>query len=196
MLLMLALYWIGTAIIVPWVTETLDHWDTGSARLAHYRLDVGHHGTGDFFTAYLHGEAVVIEFPGGDATQARTYIIPVTDGNDPTPRIITLEVKSLNPNGKPGKPDLVVEVEGIASAFPLYNTGTAFQVQSCSLRHLLSNEEAMHTVRIYRLTHLSSTRFQALKAAQMEAAQVWNRCCELHHAARKAHTRWPGRDEL
>jgi hypothetical protein len=130
MLIMLTFYWIGTAFVVPLVADTLDHWNTGVARLAHYRLNVGHHGTSDFFTAYLHGEAVVIEFPGGDATQARTYVMPVTSGNDPTPRIITLEVKYLNPNGKPGKPDLLVEVEGIASAFPLYNTGDAFQAQT------------------------------------------------------------------
>lgn len=54
----------------------------------------------------------------------------------------------------------------------------------------------MYTVRIYRLTHLSPALFQRLKAAQMEAAQVWNRCCELHKEARKAHTKWPGEKEL
>ncbi len=46
----------------------------------------------------------------------------------------------------------------------------------------------MHTVRIYRFPHLSSTLFQRLKAAQMEAAQVWNRCCDLHKAARQSQT--------
>jgi putative transposase len=54
----------------------------------------------------------------------------------------------------------------------------------------------MHTVQIYRLTHLSPALFQRLKAAQVEAAQVWNTCCELHKMARKGHTRWPGRNEL
>jgi hypothetical protein len=62
--------------------------------------------------------------------QARTYVIPVTDTNDPTPRIVTLVVKDLRPNDQPGKPDLLVEIEGIAGACPLYNTGTAFQAQS------------------------------------------------------------------
>jgi hypothetical protein len=52
------------------------------------------------------------------------------------------------------------------------------------------------TVRIYRLTHLSATLFRRIKEAQMEAAKVWNKCCELHHATRKAHTTWPGRNEL
>jgi len=54
----------------------------------------------------------------------------------------------------------------------------------------------MHTVRIYRLSHLSPTLFKLLKAAQMEGAQVWNRCCELHKQARITHTTWPGEAEL
>lgn len=31
---------------------------------------------------------------------------------------------------------------------------------------------------------------------QIEAAQVWNRCCELHKAARTTHSTWPGQNEL
>jgi putative transposase len=54
----------------------------------------------------------------------------------------------------------------------------------------------MHTVQIYQLTHLSSALFQRLKAAQMEAAQVWNRCCDLHKAARQTQSMWPGQKEL
>jgi putative transposase len=54
----------------------------------------------------------------------------------------------------------------------------------------------MNTVRIYRLTHLSPTLFERLKAAQMEAAQVWNRCCELHKQARSTRVTWPGQNEL
>ncbi len=54
----------------------------------------------------------------------------------------------------------------------------------------------MQTVNIYRLTHLSPTLFGRLKAAQMEAAQVWNLCCELHKAARTTSTTWPDRNEL
>jgi hypothetical protein len=54
----------------------------------------------------------------------------------------------------------------------------------------------MHTIRIYRLTHLSPTLFKRLKDAQMEAAQVWNYCCELHKQARTAHSTWPGQNDL
>lgn len=54
----------------------------------------------------------------------------------------------------------------------------------------------MYTVRIYRLDHLSSTLFQRLKAAQMEAARVWNACCEIHKEARRARSTWPGEADL
>src|SRR5215831_2783810 len=54
----------------------------------------------------------------------------------------------------------------------------------------------MQTVKIYQLNRLSHKQFQPLKAAQMEAANVWNRCCQIHKEARMAHTPWPGRDAL
>jgi putative transposase len=56
-------------------------------------------------------------------------------------------------------------------------------------------EKDMKTVRVHRL-HPSPTLFRRLKAAQMEAAAVWNTCCDLHQAARQAHILWPGQNEL
>ena len=53
----------------------------------------------------------------------------------------------------------------------------------------------MNTVKIYQLDNLSSTQFQRLKAAQLEAA-VWNLCMETHKAVRMTHGKWPGRTEL
>jgi putative transposase len=54
----------------------------------------------------------------------------------------------------------------------------------------------MNTVKIYQLNTLSPTQFRRLRDAQMEAAQVWNRCMEIHKAARLSHGKWPGRDAL
>ena len=54
----------------------------------------------------------------------------------------------------------------------------------------------MKTIRVYRLTGLSPMLFRRLKAAQMEAAQVWNRCMDIHKQARMSHTRWPGQHDL
>jgi putative transposase len=49
----------------------------------------------------------------------------------------------------------------------------------------------MKSIRIYRLTGLSPTLFRRLKAAQQEAARVWNLCMETHKTARLTHARWP-----
>jgi putative transposase len=54
----------------------------------------------------------------------------------------------------------------------------------------------MKAIRAYRLENLPRSQFSRLKAAQMEAAQVWNRCMEMHKQARLEHTHWPGRNEL
>jgi len=54
----------------------------------------------------------------------------------------------------------------------------------------------VNTVYIYPLKNLSQTQFQRLRDAQMEAAQVWNFCMQMHKTARLQHGSWPGRDEL
>ena len=54
----------------------------------------------------------------------------------------------------------------------------------------------MKTIRVYRLNTLSPTLFRRLKAAQHEAARVWNLCMETHQQARMSHAKWPGRHEL
>jgi putative transposase len=53
----------------------------------------------------------------------------------------------------------------------------------------------MKTVRIYPL-HPSPTLFARLKAAQQEAAVVWNTCMETHKAARLSHGTWPAQREM
>jgi putative transposase len=53
----------------------------------------------------------------------------------------------------------------------------------------------MKTVRVYRL-HPSPALFARLKAAQMEAAQVWNLCMDTHKAARLSQGPWPGQHEM
>jgi putative transposase len=54
----------------------------------------------------------------------------------------------------------------------------------------------MKVVRVYQLNHLAPKLFRRLKEAQMEAAQIWNSCMEMHKQARLEHTPWPGRNEL
>jgi putative transposase len=54
----------------------------------------------------------------------------------------------------------------------------------------------METVRIYRLKGLAPPTRERLRAAQREAARVWNVCCQRHQDARLRHQPWPDRDEL
>jgi len=54
----------------------------------------------------------------------------------------------------------------------------------------------MKTTHIYPLNNLSNTQFHILRDAQMEAAQVWNECMQMHRDARLQHTSWPGLKEL
>src|SRR6266567_2441815 len=54
----------------------------------------------------------------------------------------------------------------------------------------------MKTIRVYRLNHLSSSQFSRLKAAQQEAAAVWNSCMEAHKTARQSHATWPHEQDL
>jgi putative transposase len=54
----------------------------------------------------------------------------------------------------------------------------------------------MKTVRVYRLENLSRSQYIRLKTSQLEAAQVWNCCMEMHTHARITHAKWPGRHEL
>ena len=54
----------------------------------------------------------------------------------------------------------------------------------------------METVQIYRLTGLRPRCQARLRAAQMEAAQVWTLCRDLHLAARQQRTSWPTKDDF
>ncbi len=49
----------------------------------------------------------------------------------------------------------------------------------------------MEMVRIYRLTGVRPRCRARLRAAQMEAAQVWTLCRDMHLAARQQRTSWP-----
>jgi len=74
------------------------------------------------------------------------------------------------------------------------------RLASHAIFYRLSGEEKeetyMKTIRVYRLNNLSPTLLRRLKAAQMEAARVWNLCTQTHKAARVTHAQWPGQREL
>ena len=54
----------------------------------------------------------------------------------------------------------------------------------------------MQTTKIYRLPYQKSEIFERLKAAQIEAARVWNFCVEAHQIARRDSEVWPNQTRL
>lgn len=54
----------------------------------------------------------------------------------------------------------------------------------------------MQVVRIHRLGQLSKSKEALVRAAQMEAAKVWNLCVVAHKEARESRTPWPERETL
>src|SRR2546427_464073 len=54
----------------------------------------------------------------------------------------------------------------------------------------------MNTVKIYPLNNLLPVQFARLKAAQQEAAQVWNTCVELPENSRSVSLVWKSGFEL
>lgn len=54
----------------------------------------------------------------------------------------------------------------------------------------------MKTVRIYRLNNIPQSVQARIREAQMEAARVWNDCCQIHLKARQNRSKWPNRDDL
>jgi putative transposase len=65
----------------------------------------------------------------------------------------------------------------------------------CLVMHALERR-LIETVYIYPLATLRKGYARRLYQAQQEAARVWTLCRDRHLAARRAHTRWPDRDEL
>jgi hypothetical protein len=128
MAVMLALYLLAVVVIVPFVTEQVDHWTYGEQRLSQFDFDVGHGGISHFLAEYWHGQIVVIEMPQHHLEQSKTYLFAVSTGEDKSGRVITLRPAYINPRGIPGKPDIAVQIEGQTIERILYNTGDGFRV--------------------------------------------------------------------
>lgn len=96
----MALSWLGN-----WWTTTTNDWIYGRPRT--YQTDhvVGHNDSpqnpSHFIALNLNRHVLVIEFPGGDASKALTYLGPVLlgDGQDLVP--VTLSFEDCNGDGKP-----------------------------------------------------------------------------------------------
>jgi len=127
MVTMVALWFIIQLLVIWWTNQQLN------ATYQYPRMHqadeiVGHSDSTDHPTHFifenLHGQVIIIEFPGGDYTHARVYKGPTlyADNADQTP--VTAEFKDVNGDGKV---DIVLHIQDQRIVF--YNTGTEFKTQ-------------------------------------------------------------------
>jgi hypothetical protein len=124
MLLML-LGWMALSEFAAWWQTTQDNWHYGYPRTFQTDAVVGHADSAahpsHFIALNLHGQVEVIEFPGGDAAQAKIYLGPDLIGPEQDLTPVTLSFKETSESGKP---EMIVTV-GTAH-YIYHNTGTAF----------------------------------------------------------------------
>jgi len=109
MLTMLVLWFVLSGVL-SWWSAYQDDLHYGRPRTYQCDATVGHHDEqtpSHFIALNLHRHIEVIEFPGGDASKAKVYIVPsmLQEGNDLV--VVTLEFKDLTHNGKP---DMIITV--------------------------------------------------------------------------------------
>jgi hypothetical protein len=112
-MLLAALLWVGVLFVGGWWHQQTDTWAYGYPRT--YQTDaVVSHGDGPghpshFLAENLHGQIVVIEFPGDDPSHGRDFVVTtlVGSGSDLAP--VTLSFIDVTGDGKL---DMVVHVDG------------------------------------------------------------------------------------
>jgi hypothetical protein len=112
MLAMLAL-WMAISALMAWWSVTQDTLRYGYPRTAHYDVVVGHDDSASHPTHLiamnLHGQVLLIEFPGGQSAKARISTGPQLLGADADRAPVTVRVQDINGDGHP---DLLVTVQG------------------------------------------------------------------------------------
>lgn len=126
MLLVLVLYVLWNALVIPWWQGIEDQWQAGTGRITRFEANVGHGGVSTFFAFVLDNQVIIVEVPGGDMGKANYYRTGELTGTTGNP-IVTLSLEDANNDGKP---DLIIHVEGVSPAIVLYNNGTGFQPTS------------------------------------------------------------------
>jgi hypothetical protein len=127
-LISLGFYLLMTRLVLPFVTDTQEHWNYGSARISQYDLDVGHQGMSHFVTQYYRNQIVVIEMPLERPDQSKFYAVSETVAGDSSQHVVTLTTAYVGRHAVQGKPDLVASVSGFAVPVVLYNTGDGFSL--------------------------------------------------------------------
>jgi hypothetical protein len=128
LLLMLAGWVAVTALGTFWQAKQ-DDWTYGQSPRT-YQTDavVGHSDSSSspshFIALNNKGHIIIVEFPGGDATRARSYTITTIPGNDGNPPV-KVTFQDLN---RDGKLDMLIQIgdPGSVVTIILFNNGTQF----------------------------------------------------------------------
>ena len=124
--------WLAITIIGAFWQSKVDDWTYGMPRTYQTDAVVGHSDSASnpshFIAQNLKGEIVVIEYPGGNVSKARSYVItslPGDDGYSP----VRLAFKDLTGNGRL---DMLVQIGDPGSQVQviLYNNGQQFAAKS------------------------------------------------------------------
>jgi hypothetical protein len=111
MIVMIALF-TGGSYVSSWWTNNQDDATFGMPRTYQTDAVVGHGDSpanpSHFIAVNLHRHVIIIELPGGDASQARIYSVTTLygDGQDVTP--VTLSFKDVNGDGKK---DMLIHIQ-------------------------------------------------------------------------------------
>jgi hypothetical protein len=102
MLVMIA-GWVVFSSFFGWGATALDDWHYGRPRTFQCDVVVGHNDSAAHPThviaVNLRNEIQIIELPGGEASRAKTYIVPIGPGQALTP--VTLTFRDVTGDGKP-----------------------------------------------------------------------------------------------
>jgi hypothetical protein len=124
---MFALWVLGT-MAVSWWQMTQDDIHYGRPRTYQTDMVVGHADSpshpSHFIAINYHRHIEVIEFPGGDASKAKIYLVAtlIGDGQDQDLAMVTLTFKDINGDGKV---DMIVNVQ--VSHYPFLNDQGQFR---------------------------------------------------------------------
>ncbi len=104
--------WVLLTSLSGWWQVTQDDWHYGRPRTYQIDQEVGHNDTAanpsHFIALNLNRHVEVIEFPGGDASQARVYMGPTLFGPGQDLAPVTLTFKDVNGDGHL---DMIINVQ-------------------------------------------------------------------------------------
>jgi hypothetical protein len=120
--------WLGFTSLGQWWQGKQDDWTYGNPRTFQTDAVVGHNDSNSnpshFIAENLKGKIIVVEYPGGDPSKGRSYVITTIPDNQGNPPV---KVKFQGLTGD-GRLDMIVEIgdPGSTVSIFLFNNGQQF----------------------------------------------------------------------